>query len=243
MRDLEGVNQLTFRDFERDLHDRTPRTLQSYREAACQLAGHHGGADLLALTKDQVLAYLIGVRKTHSPATELVRFRSLRRFYNWAVKEDLIDRSPLHGVETRSLESKEIPILDVDDLRAAQDLRRQGPRRAARHRGHPVVLRARRAAARRDGRDPCRAARHGAGSADRPREGLQVADGPVRQRDRQGPDPVPARPLRAPPGPTAAALARRPRPGPPRQRDSPDDRARCQEARDRQDPSASAAAL
>ncbi|HEX9553239.1 MAG TPA: tyrosine-type recombinase/integrase [Streptosporangiaceae bacterium] len=106
MRDLEGVNQLTFRDFERDLHDRSPRTLQSCREAACQLAGHHGGADLLALTKDQVLAYLIGVRKTHSPATELVRFRSLRRFYNWAVKEDLIGRSPLHGVENRSVGSR-----------------------------------------------------------------------------------------------------------------------------------------
>src|SRR5216683_2244771 len=98
MRDLEGVNQLTFRDFERDLHDRSPRTLQSYREAACQLAEYCGGQDLLALSKVGVLAYLIHVRKTRSPATEVVRFRSLRRFYNWAVKEELIERSPLHGV-------------------------------------------------------------------------------------------------------------------------------------------------
>ncbi len=69
MRDLEGVNQLTFRDFERDLHDRSPRTLQSCREAACQLAGHHGGADLLALTKDQVLARTAAPTCWRSPRT------------------------------------------------------------------------------------------------------------------------------------------------------------------------------
>lgn len=118
MRDLDGPNQVTFRDFERDLHDRSPRTLQSYREAACQLAEHHGGADLLTLGKDQVLAYLIHVREIHSPATEVVRFRSLRRFYNWAVTEELIDRSPLHGMPIPAAPSKEIPIPELDDLRA-----------------------------------------------------------------------------------------------------------------------------
>ena len=63
MRDLDGTNQLTFRDFERDLHDRSPRTLQSYREAACQLAEFCDGKDLLSLAKPDVLAYLIRVRE------------------------------------------------------------------------------------------------------------------------------------------------------------------------------------
>jgi site-specific recombinase XerC len=117
VRDLDGANQLTFRDFERDLHDRSPRTRQSYREAACQLAEFRPGADLLVLEKRDVLAYLIHVRETRSPATEVVRFRSLRRFYNWAVKEELIERSPLHGVPIPSAPSKEIPIPEADNLR------------------------------------------------------------------------------------------------------------------------------
>jgi integrase/recombinase XerD len=118
MRELDGANQLTFRDFERDLHDRSPRTRQSYREAACQLAAFHDGADLLTLAKPGVLAYLIDVRETRSPATEVVRFRSLRRFYNWAVTEELIDRSPMAGMPMPSAPSKEIPIPELDDLRA-----------------------------------------------------------------------------------------------------------------------------
>jgi site-specific recombinase XerC len=118
MRDLDGDNLLTFRDFERDLHDRSPRTLQSYREAACQLAEHFGGRDLLSLRKADVLGYLIHVRQTRSPATELVRYRSLRRFYNWAVSEELINRSPLHGTEQPSVEEKEIPVPEADVIRA-----------------------------------------------------------------------------------------------------------------------------
>jgi len=118
MRDLDGDNLLTFRDFERDLHDRSPRTLQSYREAACQLAEHFGGRDLLSLRKADVLAYLIHVRQTRSPATELVRYRSLRRFYNWAVAEELIDRSPLYGTEQPSVEAREIPVPEADMIRA-----------------------------------------------------------------------------------------------------------------------------
>src|SRR6266536_4912628 len=118
MRDLDGANLLTFRDFERDLHDRSPRTLQSYREAACQLAEFSGDADLLALGKADVLAYLIHVRETRSPATEIVRFRSLRRFYNWAVAEELIPKSPLSGLPVPSAPSKEIPVPEADDIRA-----------------------------------------------------------------------------------------------------------------------------
>jgi site-specific recombinase XerD len=118
MEDLSGANLLTFRDFERDLHDRSPRTRQSYREAGCQLAAFCDGADLLSLGKPDVLAYLIHVRKAHSPATEVVRFRSLRRFYNWAVGEELIARSPLHGVPLPAMESKEIPVPPTADLRA-----------------------------------------------------------------------------------------------------------------------------
>ena len=51
-------------------------------------------------------------------ATEVVRFRSLRRFYNWAVTEELIGRSPMHGMALPAMESKEIPIPALDDLRA-----------------------------------------------------------------------------------------------------------------------------
>jgi site-specific recombinase XerD len=76
-------NSLTWADFERDLValGRSPRTIQSYREAAQQLADHAKGRDLLRLAKPDVQAYLIAVQQKHSGTTVQVRFRSLHRFY------------------------------------------------------------------------------------------------------------------------------------------------------------------
>lgn len=79
--DPRDPNALTWTDFERDLVAlaRSPRTIQSYREAAQQLADHAKGVDLVELTKTDVQAYLIEVRDRHSGTAAQVRFRSLHR--------------------------------------------------------------------------------------------------------------------------------------------------------------------
>jgi site-specific recombinase XerD len=117
--DAGDPNALTWTDFERDLTalGRSLRTIQSYREAAQQLADHAKGGDLLELAKADVQAYLIDVRDRHSGTTVQVRFRSLHRFYSWAESEKLIDRSPMAGMSLPKAEQKVIPVPGKDDLR------------------------------------------------------------------------------------------------------------------------------
>ena len=113
--DPRDPNSLTWADFERDLTvlGRSPRTIQNYREACEQLADHAKGADLLALVPNDVKAYLIEVRDTHSAATQQVRYRALHRFYGWAAKEDLVRRSPMAGMS--------LPQAEIEYLEALRD--------------------------------------------------------------------------------------------------------------------------
>jgi site-specific recombinase XerD len=73
---------------------------------------------LLALTRNDVLPYLIEVRRLHSASTQLVRYRSLHPFYAWAEKEGYLERSPLRGTSSPRTETKLIPVPERDDLRA-----------------------------------------------------------------------------------------------------------------------------
>jgi site-specific recombinase XerD len=117
--DPHDPNSLTWADFERDLVSlgRSPRTIQSYREACEQLADHHKGADLTTLSRGDIQLYLIDVRFTHSAATEQVRYRSLHRFFAWCESEQLLDRSPMAGMSLPRAERKTIPVPAEDDLR------------------------------------------------------------------------------------------------------------------------------
>lgn len=117
--DPRDPNSLTWTDFERDLValGRSPRTIQSYREAAQQLADHAKGRDLLELTRADIQEYLIEVRQRHAGTTAQVRFRSLHRFYGWAEAEELIARSPMASMGLPKAEQKVIPVPGEDDLR------------------------------------------------------------------------------------------------------------------------------
>jgi site-specific recombinase XerD len=117
--DPRDPNSLTWADFERDLValGRSPRTIQSYQEAAQQLADHAKGRDLLSLAKPDVQAYLIEVQQKHSGTTVQVRFRSLHRFYRWAETEGLTGTSPMAGMGLPKAEQKVIPVPGSGDLR------------------------------------------------------------------------------------------------------------------------------
>jgi site-specific recombinase XerD len=109
----------TIRDYQRDLEsrNRSERTIQSYTEALEQLDAHHDGAmDILAMRKPHVRAYIAETIKVHSAATAQVRFRSLRAFYNWAVKEEYIEKSPMATMELPEADEKPIPIPPIEDL-------------------------------------------------------------------------------------------------------------------------------
>ncbi|WP_329518874.1 phage integrase N-terminal SAM-like domain-containing protein [Spirillospora sp. NBC_01491] len=101
---MNHADLLTWREFERDLRTakRSPRTIQSYNEAAEQLAeftagswceagcdhATHDGATFEDMTKAHVQDYLLTVLDRHSTTTAANRFRSLRRFFNWMVRRE-----------------------------------------------------------------------------------------------------------------------------------------------------------
>lgn len=117
---MDGPNLLLWRDFERDLRllNRSPRTIQSYEEAAEQLVVFHDGADLTTLTKTEIQAYLLDVLEQHSAQTAGNRFRSLRRFYNWMVAEEILEASPMVRLAPPRPEEKPVPVPPLDDVRA-----------------------------------------------------------------------------------------------------------------------------
>jgi site-specific recombinase XerD len=134
MPDMDGTNLLNWRDFERDLKllNRSPRTIQSYEEAVNQLlafaAGewctgpcehaHRAQPDLTEQTKASIQDYLLEVLERHSDQTAANRFRSLRRFYNWMVKEEVLTESPMKRLGEPKPAEKLIAVPPIEHVRA-----------------------------------------------------------------------------------------------------------------------------
>jgi site-specific recombinase XerD len=131
---MDGSDLLNWRDFERDLRTakRSPRTIQSYAEAAQQLADFtagrwcqgcahelHDRAEFEEMTKRHVQDYILEVDARHSTQTAAVRFRSLRRFFNWMVKEEIVAVSPMRNlVEPKPEENTVTDVPPIGDVRA-----------------------------------------------------------------------------------------------------------------------------
>lgn len=97
---------------------RSDRTIQSYLEALTQLADHAGSDNISELSRTAIEAYLVHLIDTHSSATVGNRFRSLRAYYNWAVAEEIIDKSPMARMPHPSVTDVPPDVLTDDQLRA-----------------------------------------------------------------------------------------------------------------------------
>lgn len=116
--ELGGANQLNFRAFERTLRarNRSDGTIASYHQAVTDIAEHHAGRDLMELKQTDVEDYLGERLRTLAATTVAIRFRSLRAFYNWAVGEEIIDRSPMARLVETKVTDKPTPVLPDEDL-------------------------------------------------------------------------------------------------------------------------------
>ncbi|MFC9973635.1 tyrosine-type recombinase/integrase [Spirillospora sp. NPDC127200] len=130
---MDDRDLLIWRDFERDLTiaKRSPRTIQSHQETVQQLidftAGRwcskgcehqrHDRAPLDEMTKAHIQDYILEVMARHSDQTALVRFSSLRKFFNWMVDDDAIEESPMRKMEAPKPERKIINVPAVEDVR------------------------------------------------------------------------------------------------------------------------------
>jgi site-specific recombinase XerD len=113
-------NKTLLRSFSRSLRNanRSDRTIQSYTEAARLLAEFRPGTDFEDMTRDDLEAFMADQLARHKPTSAAVRFRALRRFYNWMVAEEIIDSSPMARMSQPSVPEQPVPILTERDLAA-----------------------------------------------------------------------------------------------------------------------------
>lgn len=113
------INRMHFRSWERELRarNRADLTVKTYRQAYDHLVARYPDRDVTELTTDDlrrhVAASLIELKAT----TVGIRFRALRAFYNWAVAEEIIERSPMARMTEPKITDEPPAVLDDADLR------------------------------------------------------------------------------------------------------------------------------
>ncbi|MEU8253494.1 site-specific integrase [Micromonospora inaquosa] len=116
---MAKINLLHLNAYERDLkiRNRSPRTAQNYRETLLQLSAFVDEADLLELSRASVEGYILHILETRSAASACGRYRALRAFYNWAVREELIPESPMRKMTPPRVVEKPIPVVPDEALK------------------------------------------------------------------------------------------------------------------------------
>jgi len=113
-------NKALLRSFTRSLRNanRSPRTVQSYVEAAELLAGFRPGVDFDRMTRDDLETFMGDYLTKHRAVSAAVRYRALRRFYNWMVTEEIIEVSPMAKMTQPHVPEQPVPILTGQELTA-----------------------------------------------------------------------------------------------------------------------------
>ncbi|GAA1395071.1 tyrosine-type recombinase/integrase [Catellatospora coxensis] len=116
----DDPNEITFASYERALVAKhlSERTIQSYTESLGQLAEFVDDRDLLELDTADIEDWMGYLLEHRAATTAGVRFRSVRAFYRWAVKKELIAKSPMEGMEEPKPDDEPVPVLGDDHLRA-----------------------------------------------------------------------------------------------------------------------------
>lgn len=112
-------NALLLREWEHALRaeHRSDQTVRSYTESARMLTAFLDGADLLAVTTDDLRRFIADLLARRSPSTAAVRYRSLQQLYAWALRDGLIDASPMASMRPPTVPVVPVPVVSLDDLR------------------------------------------------------------------------------------------------------------------------------
>ncbi|MEV0608082.1 tyrosine-type recombinase/integrase [Polymorphospora rubra] len=111
------VTEAHIRSYRRALQilRRSPATIVNYEITLRQLAAH-AKTDLEAITRAQVEEFLLDSVEQDASATAARKHRNLRAFYNWMVKEEIVDRSPVAGVGAPTVTETPVPVVPDDVL-------------------------------------------------------------------------------------------------------------------------------
>ena len=112
------ANKTLLRSFSRHLRtaNRSPQTVRAYLDAARQLERHLDGKPFTEVTRGDVESFIADQLAKLTPTTAAVRFRSLRRLFNWMVDEELIEASPMAKMTEPHVPEQPVDILSDDEL-------------------------------------------------------------------------------------------------------------------------------
>lgn len=117
---LTEINEMHMIAFDRSLRakNRAELTIRAYEEALIQLEEWVDGDDLMTIPTADIEDYIGYLLEHFADTTAGSRFRNLRAFYNWAVRDEIIDRSPMSKLSEPSAELPVMPVIPDEDIRA-----------------------------------------------------------------------------------------------------------------------------
>ena len=109
--------------------NKSPRTIQSYLEALDQfnrfLAEQGMPRSVTGIRREHVESWIVALQEgkgrkgpLYRPSSVANRFRSLRVFFNWLVREDEIPRSPMEKMPAPFVPPLDVPILPPAEVQA-----------------------------------------------------------------------------------------------------------------------------
>lgn len=114
-------NELHISSYRRHLRakNRSKLTIDDYEDAINRLAAHYDGADVTELTNHQLGDYIGWMLDSGLKATTVgIHYRSLRAFFNWAVREEIIERSPMRGMGEPKPTDEPVEVVPDDHIKA-----------------------------------------------------------------------------------------------------------------------------
>lgn len=116
----DSDNGLHWFAFQRHLRaaGRSPDTIALYRRCLLGPVERYPDRSLVDLPKADLETFMAERLDVVEASTVGVAFRSLRAFYNWCVREELLDRSPMAGMVEPKPTDRPPPIVDDADLDA-----------------------------------------------------------------------------------------------------------------------------
>jgi site-specific recombinase XerD len=118
---LSEADEATLRAFERRLRSqrKSPRTVQSYLEAARLLAGWLAGRTTLeGATAADIEDFMIFLLGAHTASTATNRFKSLQQLYGWLSAEEWIEADPMARLRPPKPTEKPVPVMSDAELSA-----------------------------------------------------------------------------------------------------------------------------
>lgn len=115
-----STNELNIAAYVRHLGSkkRSDLTVSSYVSWIEDLADWNRGGDVMELAKADLEEYFVGLLADLKDTSCGVAFRSLRAFFNWAVADEIIERSPMARLSAPSVEDRPVDTITDDELRA-----------------------------------------------------------------------------------------------------------------------------